>query len=85
MSKSKAYSVDFKLEVIKFAENYSNRETGRKFKIDKSIVHKWKDKKAKLVEIHELPGPSKKKLKFGCGRKPILSTIENELMEKNCI
>ena len=61
MSKRRSYSVDFKLEVKKFAENHCNRETGRKFKIEESIARRWKDKKANLVEIHELPGPSKKK------------------------
>ena len=34
MSKRHAYSIEFKTEVIKFAKKHSNRETGRKFKID---------------------------------------------------
>ena len=44
MSKRRAYSVEFKTEVIKFAENHSNRETGRKFKIDESMVRRWLQK-----------------------------------------
>ena len=39
-------------------------------------------KKANLVEIHKLPGPSKKRLKFGCGRKLMVITMENQLMEE---
>ena len=73
MSKSRAYSIEFKTEVIKFAENHSNRETGRKFKIDESMVRRWLQKKKEINEAYEQPGPSKKRLRLdGAGRKPCL-------------
>ena len=82
MSKRRAYSIEFKTKVIKFAENHSNRETGRKFKIDESMVRRWLQKK-EINEAYEQPGPSKKRLRLdGAGRKPCLSTVEEELMEK---
>ena len=83
MSKRRAYSIEFKTEVIKFAENHSNRETGRKFKIDESMVRRWLQKKKEINEAYEQPGPSKKRLRLdGAGRKPCLSPVEEELMEK---
>ena len=83
MSKRRAYSIEFKTEVIKFAENHSNRETGRKFKIDESMVRRWLQKKKEINEAYEQPEPSKKRLRLdGAGRKPCLSTLEEELMEK---
>ena len=82
MSKRRAYSIEFKTKVIKFAENHSNRETGRKFKIDESMVRRWLQKK-EINEAYEQPGPSKKRLRLdGAGQKPCLSTVEEELMEK---
>ena len=83
MSKRRAYSIEFKTEVIKFAETHSNRETGRKYKIDESMVRRWLRKKKEISEAHEQPGPSKRRLRLeGAGRKPCLSTVEGELMEK---
>ncbi|CAK8671192.1 unnamed protein product [Clavelina lepadiformis] len=46
------------------------------------MVRRWVQNKAKLNAAHEKPGPSKKKSKLGCGRKPILSTVEDQLMAK---
>ena len=46
------------------------------------MVCRWVQNKAKLNTAYEKPGQSKKKSKLGCGRKPILSTIEDQLMEK---
>ena len=83
MSKRRAYSIEFKTEVIKFAETHSNRETGRKFKIDESMVRRWLQKKKQIREAYEQPGPLKRRLRLeGAGRKPCLSTVEDELMEK---
>ena len=62
MSKRRAYSIEFKTEVIKFAEKHLNRETGRKFKIDESMVRRWLQKKKEINEAYEQPGPSKKRL-----------------------
>ena len=85
MSKRRAYSIEFKTKVIKFAEKHSNRETGRKFKIDESMVRRWLQKKKEINEAYEQPGPSKKRLRLeGAGRKPCLSTVEDEINGKNC-
>ncbi|CAK8673434.1 unnamed protein product [Clavelina lepadiformis] len=53
---------------------HSNRETGRKFKIDKSLVRRWLQKKEEINEAYEEPGPSKKRFTLEvAGRKPIHS------------
>ena len=82
MSKRRGFTVEFKMNVIKFAEKHSNRETGRKFQVDESMVRRWRQNKGKLNAAYEQPGPSKMKLRLGCGRKPSLATIEDELMSR---
>ena len=84
MSKKQAYSVEFKIEIIDFAEKHSNRETGRKFQVDDSMVRQWVQNKAKLNTAYEKLGPSKKKSKLGCERKPILSAIGRSVDGKSC-
>ena len=79
MSKRRTYN---KMDVIKFAENHCYRETGRKFKIDESFVRQWVQKKEKLSETWKQSGAFKKFRLEGAGRKPCLSTIEDNLMEK---
>ena len=42
--KRKSYGLKFKQSVIKYAEENSNREAGRKFSIDESMVRRWRKK-----------------------------------------
>ena len=83
ISKRGAYTIEYKVEVVKFAKTRTNRETGRKYKINKSVVRKWKQRKAELQELCELTTTSRKKLRLeGGGEKLCLSTTEDLLMEK---
>eukprot|EP00795_Rhopilema_esculentum_P004895 gene4894-21227_t len=82
MSRREAYDVKFKMEVIAVAEKCSNREAGRQFKIDESMVRRWRQNKSKLELAYHQPGLASKKKKLGVGRKPWLSTIEDDLMGK---
>ena len=82
MRRRQAYDVMFKMEVIAFAEKCSNREAGRKFNIDESMVRRWRQNKSKLELAYHQPGKSKQKKKLGAGRNPCLSTIEDELMDR---
>ena len=71
------------MEVIKYAAKHTKREAERQFKIDKSIVLRWVQKKEELSKAYEKSETSKKKFRVdGGGRKPLLSTIEGRLMEK---
>ena len=82
MGKRQAYDVKFKMEIIEVAEKSSNREAGRQFKIDKSMVRWWRQDKSKLELAYNKPDQEKKKKKLGVGRKSCLSTTEDELMER---
>ena len=83
MSKQRVYNIEFKMEVIKYAEKYTKREAGRKFKAVESIVCRWVQKKEKLSKSDEKSETSKKKFRVnGGGKRPHLSTIEDSLMEK---
>ena len=42
--KKKSCDLKFKQSGIKFAEENSNREAGRKFSIDESVVRRWRNK-----------------------------------------
>ena len=53
MSKWRGYTIECKVEVAKFAKTHTNRDTGRKYKINESVVHKWKPQKAELQELCE--------------------------------
>ena len=78
MSKRQAYDVNFKMEVLAVAEKCSNREAGRRFAIDESLVRRWRQNKSKLEEAYSQPTEAKKK-KLGSGRKSYLPTFDTEL------
>ena len=46
--KKKIYDLKFKQSVVKYAEENSNRETGRKFYIDESMVRRWRKKSSEI-------------------------------------
>ena len=46
--KRKSYDLKFKQSVIKYAEENSNREAGRKFSIDESLVCRWRKKSSEI-------------------------------------
>ena len=83
MSKRRAYNIEFKMEVIKYAEKHTKRGAGRKFQVDESMVRRWVQKKEELSKAHEKSATSKTKFRVdGGGRRCHLSTIEDSLMEK---
>ena len=78
--KRKSCDLKFKQSVIKYAEENSNREAGRKFSIDGSMVRRWRKKSS---EISDKSSSQSKKRRFsGGGRKPFLGNLEEELVEK---
>ena len=66
--KRQSYDLKFKQNVIKYAEENSNREAGRKFSIDKSMDRRWRKKSS---EISDKSSSQSKKRKLSDGeRKP---------------
>ena len=78
--KRKSYHLKFKQSVIKYAEENSNREAGRKFSVDESMVRRWREKSSEIS--NKSSSQSKKKRLSGGGRKTFLGNLEEELVEK---
>ena len=49
--KHRAYSHNFKYEVIQYAEQYSNRHCARHFNVDESNVRRWVKQKEHIKDI----------------------------------
>ena len=62
------YDLKFKQSVIKYAEENSNREAGKKFSIDTSMVRRWRKKSPEISD--KSSSQSKKRGLSGGGRKP---------------
>ena len=78
--KRKSYDLKFKQSVIKYAEENSNREPGRKFSINESMIRRWRKKSSEISD--KSSSQSKKRRLSGGGRKPFLGNYEEELVEK---
>ena len=48
--KRKSYDFKFKQSVIKYAQENSNREAGRTFAIDQSMVRQWRKKSSEISD-----------------------------------
>ena len=48
-TKKRSFDSAFKLKVLEYAENTSNREAGRKYKVDEKCVRYWKKQKKKKL------------------------------------
>ena len=73
--KKRSFDAAFKLEVIEYCSNHSNRETARHFGIDEKRVQEWKKQKDDLQAL-----PQKKRRIDGGGRKAALPSVEEELV-----
>ena len=79
MNMTESYDLKFKQSVTKYAEENSNREAGRKFSIDESMVRRWRKKSSEIRD--KSSSQSKKRRLSGGWRKPFLGNLE-ELVEK---
>ena len=70
----RSYDAAFKLKVVAYAEQNSNRGAGRKFSVDERRVREWRKQKEQLVSM-----PDKKKRLGTPGRKVLLPDMEEEL------
>ena len=74
--KRSAYSMEFKKQVICFAEKNSNRGAAVKFHIDVKRVREWRQKKDKIVAMK-----SKRKRLDGAGKKLMDEQLEEDLLK----
>ena len=75
--KVSSYSIEYKLEAIKFAEeSKSISSAAKKFNVDRKRIRLWQSAKAKLQAADN----KRKRLDRG-GRKPFDVSLEDELLE----
>jgi transposase-like protein len=70
----RAYSAEFKLDVIKYAEENTNNEAAYKYGIDKRLIRRWKSQKHILEEMD----PDKKAKR---GRTKVMSIKPKRLIQ----
>ena len=69
--RKRSFDAAFKLKMIEFAEQNTNRSAARKYDVDEKRVHDWKKQKDQLQRLN-----SKKRRLDGGGPKPALSDME---------
>lgn len=80
--KVRSYSIDFKLEVIRYAEMNSNHAASKKYKIDRNSIRDWRKKRDKIEELKvERSGGAKRQRLDGGGRHLTSEEIEENLLE----
>ena len=76
-----SYSVDFKLEVIRYAASHSIHAAAKKYRVDRNSIRQWRKKEEKMAELKDVtPGGSKQQRLDGAGRH-----ITNENIEENLL
>ena len=80
--KLKSYSIEFKLEVVAFAEEKSLHAAERLYKVDRKSIRSWKNNKHRLVELSasSAKGFDRKRLNGG-GRKVFDRQLEKRLLD----
>src|SRR6185437_15494925 len=76
--KNRSYTIAFKLEAIKYAEDSSNRRAAKFYNIDRKRVQEWRKQKKELE-----PVKNKEQVRAlkGRGRKAKYPALENELLD----
>ena len=69
--KIRRHSINFKLEVIKFAEENSIDAAERKFNINRHSVRDWKKKKANLQKLRKSVTAGEKRVRLEGGRRKL--------------
>lgn len=79
--KIQKYSLEFKKDVIAYAEKSGNRPASKQFSVDERRIREWR---AKMIDIEGLlatkKGKSRSRLSGG-GRKPLSSKLEEVVLE----
>ena len=78
----RSYSIDFKLEVIRYAETNSNHAASKKYIIDRNSIRDWRRKRDKIEELKvERSGGAKRQRLDGGGRHLTSEEKEENLLE----
>lgn len=78
--KIKSYSLQFKLDAVKFAELHSNRAASKKLNVDEKRIREWRKKHEKISQARAQKGGAGKKRLEGGGRKILDSDVEEKVL-----
>ena len=53
--KVRSYSIDLKLEILRYAEANSIHAASKKYKVDRNSIRDWKWKKSNLEQLKKVP------------------------------
>ncbi|CAG8583210.1 4165_t:CDS:2 [Gigaspora rosea] len=76
--KNRSYTVAFKLEVIAYAEDTSNRRASRFYNVDRKRVQEWRKQK---TELETVKNKGQARVLEGRGRKAMYPALEKELLD----
>ena len=76
-----SYTLEFKMNAIRYAEINGNASTGRKFSVDRKRIRDWRATKEKIIELSGKEKGKKKKRCIGGGRKPFSERLEEIILE----
>ena len=78
--KRRAYTVEFKTTVVKYAQANSGRSAAKKFNVDERRVREWRQQFEALSEIKKKSGGAKKMRLEGGGRKITNLDLEEDVL-----
>ena len=83
MGNKRGYTISFKLEVISYAEQTSNRKASLFHKVDRKRVQEWRKQKKELeaVKNDQNLNINKVRVLAGRGRKAKYPTVKKELLD----
>lgn len=76
-----SYTIQFKSDAIRYAENKGNHAAERKFNVDRKRIREWRDNKGKIEELLAKTKGTKRKRCDGGGRKPFNEQLEEMVLE----
>ena len=78
--KVRLYTVEFKMDAIKYAEIHGKSASARKFNVDRKSVVEWVQKKDMINALSSRKFGRKRKHLDGGGRKPLSEEMEERLL-----
>ena len=76
----RAYSAAFKLDVLAYAQDNSNRAAARKFDVDERRVREWKKNKIEITALANRKNGKTRKRLDGAGPKPLSTELEEIIL-----
>lgn len=80
VEKHRSFSQKLKLEIIEYAEKFSNRGAGRKFEVDEACVRRWRKQKTNILELVQKGGMAAKTPRISKGGRKSASPLLDRLV-----